>query len=87
MPAKIRLYGKAFDPAVPSRYDFKVNSLKEALAGAHGLVLLSLQNGIELMNLDLFRELMTPDLPFIVDTKNFYDPALIKEKGFRLERL
>jgi nucleotide sugar dehydrogenase len=78
---------KAFDPAVPSRYDFKVNSLKEALAGAHGLVLLSLQNGIELMNLDLFRELMTPDLPFIVDTKNFYDPALIKEKGFQLERL
>jgi UDP-N-acetyl-D-mannosaminuronic acid dehydrogenase len=78
---------EAFDPAVPSCYDFKVDSLTGALTGAHGIVLLSLQNGIELMNLDLFRELMAPDLPFIIDTKNFYDPALLKEKGFRLERL
>lgn len=79
---------RAFDPAVPGTYDFKVGSLIQAISGAHGIVLLSLQNGIDLMDLDLFRELMASDgQPFIVDTKNFYEPALLGAKGFRLERL
>ncbi len=78
----------AFDPAVPSQYDFKVNSLEEAVTGAHGIVLLTLQNDIALMNLDLLKNLMDQDgQPFIVDTKHFYDPALVWNKGFRLERL
>ncbi len=79
---------KAFDPAVPASYDFKVNSLHEAAAGAHGMVLLALQNGIDLMNLDLLRELMDSNSqPFIVDTKNYYEPVLLRDKGFRLERI
>ncbi len=79
---------KSFDPAVPSRYDFKVDSLEEAVKDAHGIVLLTLQHGIDFMNLDRLMELMSKDgQPFIVDTKNFYDPQLVWEKGFRLERL
>ncbi len=79
---------KAFDPAVPAEYDFKVNSLQEAVAGAHGIVLLARQNDIDFLNLDLLAELMSREgQPFIVDTKNFYDPQLVQEKGFKLERL
>ncbi len=79
---------RAFDPAVPSYYDFKVNSLEEAVTDAHGLVVLTLQNGIDFMNLDFLMNLMSRESqPFIVDTKNFYDPAVVWDKGFRLERL
>lgn len=79
---------RAFDPAVPSLYDYKVDSLEAALKDAHGIVLLTLQHGIDCMNLDLMMELMSRDAkPFIVDTKNFYDPRLLWEKGFHLERI
>ncbi len=79
---------RAFDPAVPSAYDYKVDSLEVAVKDAHGIVLLTLQHGIDYMNLDLMLELMSRDAkPFIVDTKNFYDPQLLWEKGFRWERI
>ena len=45
------------------------------------------QHGIEYQNLALFREKMTGDRPFIVDTKNVYDPAVVEAHGLKLERL
>ncbi len=78
---------RAFDPAVPFSYPFKVDTLEEALKGAHGALVLVRQHGIEYHNLDLFREKMAGERPFIVDTKNVYDPAVVEAHGLKLERL
>lgn len=79
---------RAFDPAVPNTYPFKVNSLKDAISGAHGIVVLARQNGLDEMNFDLFKSLMAADgQPFIVDTKNIYDPEVVRQHGFKLEKL
>ena len=78
----------AFDPAVPYSYSFKVDSLEEAVSGAHGIVVLARQHGLDAMNFDLFKQVMADDgQPFIVDTKNFYDPEIVWKQGFKLERL
>ena len=79
---------RAFDPAVSCSYPFKVDSLEEAVSGAHGIAILARQHGMDTMNLDLFQQLMADDgQPFIVDTKNFYDPEIVWKQGFKLERL
>ncbi|QGU00485.1 UDP-glucose 6-dehydrogenase [Candidatus Syntrophocurvum alkaliphilum] len=79
---------KAFDPAVPEDYDFKVDSIEDAVKDAHGIVVLTKQNGIDYMDLDRFYGLMSKEgTPFIVDTKNLYEPELVNGKGFKLERL
>jgi len=77
-----------YDPAVPHQYDFKVDSLEEAVKGAHGIVVLARQNGIDFMQLARFKELMAQDGQlFIVDTKNLYEPEYVHNHGFKLERL
>lgn len=78
---------KAYDPAVPSPYPFKVGSLEEALQGAHGVLVLAKQHGIDYRNLSLFKEKMAGCRPFIVDTKNIYKPEEVAELGFHLETL
>jgi len=79
---------RAYDPAVPNHYPFKVDSLEEAVTGAHGIVILARQHGLDAVNFDLFKRLMAPEgQPFIVDTKNLYDPELVWQNGFKLERL
>jgi nucleotide sugar dehydrogenase len=79
---------RAYDPAVPHHYPFKVNSLEEAVTGAHGIVVLARQHDLDAVNFDLFKRLMAREgQPFIVDTKNLYDPKLIWQHGFKLERL
>jgi len=79
---------RAYDPAVPNYYPFKVDSLEEAVAGAHGIVILARQRGLDALNFELFKGLMAREgQPFIVDTKNLYDPELVWQHGFKLERL
>ncbi len=78
---------KAFDPAVPTRYPFSAASLEEALRGAHGIVVLARQRDLDYQNLAFFRELMSKERPFIVDTRNIYDRATVEKAGFRLETL
>ena len=78
----------AYDPAVPAAYDFKVDDLAQVLQGAHGLVLLARQDGIDYRDLDYFAQHMAKDgPPFIVDTKNYYRREWVQEKGFILESL
>lgn len=78
---------KAFDPAVPSNYPFKVDTLEEALDGCHGVLVLAKQHGIDYMDLQLFKKLLTGDKPFIVDTKNIYDRNEVESLGLKLETL
>lgn len=78
----------AFDPAVPSEYEFKVNSLEEAIKDAHGIVILAKQNGIGYTNFRLFDRLMSKaGALFIVDTKNLYNRAEVEQHGFILEAI
>lgn len=73
----------AFDPAVPTKYDFKVNSIEEAVTGAHAVLVLAKQNGIGYTNYKLFKNMMNQaGMPVIVDTKNFYNKAEVEEQGF-----
>lgn len=77
----------AYDPAVPTRYPFSVDTLEEALQGAHGIVILAKQRDINYQNLKLFYELMSKERPFIVDTRNVYERQNVAEEGFHLETL
>lgn len=73
----------AFDPAVPTKYDFKVNSLEEAVTGAHAILVLARQNGIGYTNYKLFKSVMSKaGTPVIVDTKNLYHRAEVEQHGF-----
>lgn len=76
-----------FDPAVPKNYSFKVDSLEEALRGAHGMVVLAKQRKIDYQNLELFKELMSKERPFIVDTRSVYDYSKVEKAGIYLETL
>jgi nucleotide sugar dehydrogenase len=77
----------AFDPAVPRDYPFKVDSLDEALRGAHGIVVLAKQRNIDYQNIEYFRELMSEERPFIVDTRSVYDCQTFEKSSFHLETL
>lgn len=78
----------AYDPAVPAQHDFKVNSLEEALDGAHAIVVLARQNDIDYNNFSAFKKLMSPaGRPFIVDTRNVYEKSVVEAGGFILETL
>ena len=59
---------RAYDPAVPSVYPYNVESLEKAVRGAHGILVLARQNGIDYHNLALFKE-PGGRKPFILDTK------------------
>ncbi len=78
----------AFDPAVPTRHDFSVASLEEAVEGAHGILVLARQDGIGYNNFKLFNSVMSKNgTPFIVDTKNYYDRNEVEDAGIKLETL
>jgi nucleotide sugar dehydrogenase len=77
----------AYDPAVPSTYPFKVNSLAEALEGSHGVLVLARQHGINYHDLPLFQAKLIGPAPFIVDTKNIYQRAEVEAHGLKLETL
>ncbi|NLV16831.1 MAG: nucleotide sugar dehydrogenase [Syntrophomonadaceae bacterium] len=78
---------KAFDPAVPSRYPYKVDSLEEAAKGSHGILVLALQKDVDYHNLPLFKKSLLGPQPFIVDTKNIYQRSEVESYGFRLETI
>lgn len=62
---------RAYDPAVPTKYPFSVDSLDQALSGAHGAIALARQEGLDYSNLNLFKKLMSGEgTPFVIDTKN-----------------
>lgn len=72
----------AFDPAVPTRYDFKVDTLEEAIDGAHAILVLARQNGIGYNNYKLFHKMMSKvSSPVVIDTKNLYDREEVEAQG------
>lgn len=78
---------KAFDPAVPSKYPFKVDSLEKAVEGCHGILILACQHDIAYDNLALFKASLVGPQPFIVDTKNIYERSAVEAYGLKLETL
>lgn len=79
---------RAYDPAVPAEYDFKVDSIEEAVKDAHGIVILAKQEGIDYTNFNLFKSLMsTEGKPFIVDTRNLFERDTVEAAGLHLESL
>ncbi len=78
---------RAYDPAVPSVYPYKVESLEKAVRGAHGILVLARQNGIDYHNLALFKESLVGGKPFILDTKNIYERSEVESYGLKLETL
>ena len=73
----------AYDPAVPTEYPFKVDTIEKAVEDAHAILVLARQNGIDYNNFNLFNRLMNKaGAPVIIDTKNFYHKADVEEHGF-----
>ncbi|MFO7264185.1 MAG: nucleotide sugar dehydrogenase [Bacillaceae bacterium G1] len=62
---------KAFDPAVPASYPFKVERFEEAVRGADVILILARQEGMPLDDIAAWRPLAAPEL-FLVDTRNVY---------------
>lgn len=78
----------AFDPAVPTRHEFSVDTIEEAVKDAHGILVLAKQDGIGYNNFKLFKSVMsTAGAPFIVDTKNYYNRSEVEAAGLILETL
>jgi UDP-N-acetyl-D-mannosaminuronic acid dehydrogenase len=79
---------KAFDPAVPTKHAFSVDSLEEAVSGAHGIVILAKQEGIDFNNFKHLKELMSKDgIPFIIDTKHTYNQEEMKNNIIKVESI
>lgn len=78
----------AFDPAVPTKHDYKVETLEEAVQDAHAVVVLAKQEGIGYNNFKLLKNLMSKQgTPIIVDTKNLYNKDEVEEQGFIIEAI
>lgn len=75
---------KAFDPAVKTKYDFKVESLQEALKDVQLVLILAKQHGIEF---EKIFEYISPSKAIIIDTRNVFSYNDAKEKGFVLEKI
>jgi UDP-N-acetyl-D-mannosaminuronic acid dehydrogenase len=60
---------RSYDPAVPSRYGHKTDSLEEALRGADALLLTAVQKEFAELDWQHAAELMAPT-PILFDTKN-----------------
>lgn len=78
----------AFDPAVPTKHTFKVDSLEEAVQDAHAIVVLARQDGVGYNNFKLFNSIMSKKgTPIIVDTKNLYNREEVEAQGFIIESI
>lgn len=72
---------KAYDPAVVTKYDFKVETEREAIEGSDAVVVLAKQENIEFNDFKLFSKLMN-EKPIYVDTKNVSQKELAEQNGF-----
>lgn len=72
---------KAFDPIVPTKYDFKYNSQDEVLKDSDVVLVLTKQNGIDFNNLKHMSQLMN-NKPIYFDTKKVADKEEAESFGF-----
>ncbi|EYE87635.1 capsular polysaccharide biosynthesis protein [Fervidicella metallireducens AeB] len=61
----------AYDPAVPTEYDFKVSSLEEAIEGADGVVVLAKQKEFDTIKADYLTSKLNSK-SVIFDTRNLF---------------
>lgn len=73
---------KAYDPAVPSKYDYKVDSLAEAVQDGDGLIYLTVQEDFLQINWEEIVQLMKPN-PVLLDGKNRI-PRSVEENAILL---
>lgn len=78
---------RAFDPVVPRRYPFQVESLEKALDGAHGAVILARQQGLPPEDPAIFARFLDKAGPFVLDAKNAYGNPGIEIPGVRFVSL
>ncbi|SKA88635.1 UDP-N-acetyl-D-mannosaminuronic acid dehydrogenase [Caloramator quimbayensis] len=76
----------AFDPQVPTEYDFKVKMQDEALKDADAVVILTKQKGITFDDYEYMAKLMK-NRPVIIDTKNIINETEAKKYGFKWWRI
>lgn len=72
---------KAFDPIVPSKYDFKYNSQDEVIKNSDVILVLTKQNGIDYDDLEHMSQLMNIK-PIYIDTKEVINMEKALDKGF-----
>lgn len=72
---------QAFDPVVPTVYNFKVNTQEQCLEGADIVLILAKQHEIE-FNIEKMSELIKMDT-ILIDTRNVIDIDRAIEKGLR----
>ena len=77
---------RAFDPVVPTHYDFKVNSQEEALLKADAVLILAKQQSIVLKDFEQLAKLMN-EKPICIDTRAFVDKVEVGKHGFVYWRL
>lgn len=77
---------KAFDPVVPTNYDFKVNKQDEAIKNADAILTLSKQQGIDFDNVKNMVALMK-DKPVCVDVKAVIDKCEAEKFGMLYWRI
>ncbi|MEY8764357.1 MULTISPECIES: nucleotide sugar dehydrogenase [Clostridium] len=80
--AKVR----AFDPIVPTRYDFKVENEKEALKKADAVLILTKQNDMNYDDCEHMAKLMNKN-PVCIDTKAVVNAVEARKYGFLYWRI
>lgn len=77
---------KAFDPVVPTEYDFKVKSHDEAMNDADAVVILTVQQGIDYKDAAHMVNLMK-DNPVCIDVKAVIDRKMAMKLGMEYWRI
>lgn len=72
---------KAYDPAVPSHYEYSVGSLDTAVKNADALLVLAKQKDFNNLDLSHIKEQML-EKPISIDTKHLWNRGLLEELGF-----
>lgn len=71
---------KAFDPVVPTNYDFKVNSQNEALMNADLILILTKQKGMDFKDIKHMTEIMNEN-PICIDGKAVINSKIAAQYG------
>ena len=76
----------AFDPTVPTEYDFKVKTEDKALKNADALVILTKQKGIIFDDFEHIKKIIN-DNPVVIDTKNVINEIEARKHGIKWWRI
>ncbi|AWZ49436.1 nucleotide sugar dehydrogenase [Clostridiaceae bacterium 14S0207] len=77
---------KAFDPVVPTIYDFKVKTEEEALKNADAILILTKQYEIIMDDCEYFKTLVNEDT-VIIDTKSVVDENQCNKNGMHIWKI